>query len=270
MMSATSNDTASPHADIKWRFRCRRSGRCCQVKGGVAWVSEAEQHVIAEHMQVDLDTFRSERVRELTDPASGKWRQALLDRKDGACVLLDGANECSVYEARPAQCRDFPFWDSVTGDPKGFERAKTVCPGIEPVPSSALSTRASLALEQLLQVGPSSEARTCPHEDRGAGLHVSGLEADRIAQVAPAGSAESGACPLARGSVCSDPNGQPLACREWPSEAQREEAFEQLQKLETEMGYPRKIGPIPQLLKDRKGDGYALLPGTAPGLGMDS
>ena len=37
-----------------------------------------------------------------------------LRRKESGCVYLDGSNKCSIYENRPAMCRDFncpsTFW----------------------------------------------------------------------------------------------------------------------------------------------------------------
>ncbi len=258
MMSGTRDAPSSGEreGELTWRFQCRRSGRCCQVRGGVAWVSEEEQVAIAEFKQVTYEEFHATHVRELPDPATGQIRQALRDRADGACCLLDGANECSVYEARPTQCRDFPFWDSVTGDPHGFERARAVCPGIEAVPSETLRDRATAALAQILDDGPSIKSTCCPHENQGATLHISGLEVERIARVS---TGKSPACPLALQGACGEPNAKPIACREWPSEEQRDAAFQQLHELELSTGFPQTIGAIPDLLLRREGVGYVPL-----------
>lgn len=32
---------------------------------------------------------------------------------DGACIFLNSANQCSIYEARPLQCRTYPYWPRV-------------------------------------------------------------------------------------------------------------------------------------------------------------
>lgn len=46
-------------------------------------------------------------IEHFTVLAVNRRQLSLADRPDGACILLDG-NRCSLYEARPAQCRDFP------------------------------------------------------------------------------------------------------------------------------------------------------------------
>lgn len=37
---------------------------------------------------------------------------------------------CTVYQARPLQCRSFPFWDSVLASPKAWEATGKECPGV--------------------------------------------------------------------------------------------------------------------------------------------
>ena len=50
--------------------------------------------------------------------APNRQQLALLDQADGSCAFLDG-NRCSVYAARPEQCRTFPFaWRVAEGCPE--------------------------------------------------------------------------------------------------------------------------------------------------------
>jgi Fe-S-cluster containining protein len=37
---------------------------------------------------------------------------------------------CTVYEARPAQCRRFPFWDRTLESPERWREAAEECDGI--------------------------------------------------------------------------------------------------------------------------------------------
>jgi Fe-S-cluster containining protein len=56
-------------------------------------------------------------------------RVSLIAAEDHTCVLLkDG--QCAVYEARPLQCRTYPFWGIHLADPESWQRASKSCPGI--------------------------------------------------------------------------------------------------------------------------------------------
>jgi Fe-S-cluster containining protein len=45
-------------------------------------------------------------------------------------VLLDRqTRKCTVYGARPRQCRTWPFWDSNLKTPEDWAHACEVCPG---------------------------------------------------------------------------------------------------------------------------------------------
>ena len=51
------------------------------------------------------------------------------------CIFLDrttmpGKAICRVYEARPSQCRTWPFWDGNLRSPAHWQRASRTCPGI--------------------------------------------------------------------------------------------------------------------------------------------
>lgn len=59
----------------------------------------------------------------------GRW--SLRERPDGRCSLLEGLNDCTIYRARPEQCRTFPFWPSILAGGEGLRRAAAVCPGLE-------------------------------------------------------------------------------------------------------------------------------------------
>jgi Fe-S-cluster containining protein len=55
-------------------------------------------------------------------------RYSLVEKAGGDCVFYDGG--CTVYEARPVQCRTFPFWSENLASPEAWEEAREECPGM--------------------------------------------------------------------------------------------------------------------------------------------
>lgn len=111
-MSPDGTPSPSP-ADLRAalaRFACQRCGQCCQGPGTVH-VKPEEVEALAEALGLDAYGF-TERYTRL---ASNRQDLELLDREDGACILLSPQGECVAHAAKPKQCRDFPFTWTVPG-----------------------------------------------------------------------------------------------------------------------------------------------------------
>lgn len=86
------------------RFECQGTGRCCTARGeyGYVYLNLEERRKIAALLGMRTSTFtRRYCVREDDD--------FYLKNPEKDCLFLDGTR-CSVYEARPIQCRTWPFW----------------------------------------------------------------------------------------------------------------------------------------------------------------
>ena len=59
-------------------------------------------------------------------------RVTLRERANGDCVFWDRKAGCTVYPARPAQCRTWPFWESVTEIAENVGPDGDGLPGHEP------------------------------------------------------------------------------------------------------------------------------------------
>lgn len=105
-------------------FACRRSGNCCAIPGGFVRTTAAEQQAIADRLGMPLHAFRSRYLQ----PDGTTLKDGLGHR----CVFLaDGAQAgCSIYEVRPARCREWPFWPEVRHDLALRELVRRTCPGI--------------------------------------------------------------------------------------------------------------------------------------------
>ena len=116
--------TGSDSSDLWYadglRFECSRCGDCCRGPGYV-WVSAGESDRLAEHLDLTSDRF----ARRFLRTVSG--RLALIDNPAGDCVFWD--NGCTVYAARPTQCRTFPFWSQNLAHPGSWDRTVRACPG---------------------------------------------------------------------------------------------------------------------------------------------
>ena len=107
------------------RFGCTASGRCCSNHGEHAYVylMEAEVRALAEALGMDEGEFRRTHTRE-----EEGW--TLLEPQGTHCVFLGETGQCGVYEARPIQCRTWPFWRENLTSPEAFEAlVGSICAG---------------------------------------------------------------------------------------------------------------------------------------------
>jgi len=58
----------------------------------------------------------------------GRERLSLKEKSNFDCIFWNA--NCTVYNARPLQCRTFPFWDYVLCSPEAWENTGANCPGI--------------------------------------------------------------------------------------------------------------------------------------------
>ena len=105
------------------RFTCTQCGNCCTGAPGYVWVDADELKAIADHLDMPVFQFRAMHTR-----AVGR-RRSLRERPNGECVFWDHDKGCTVYSARPTQCRTWPFWESNTESPEAWSEMQQGCPG---------------------------------------------------------------------------------------------------------------------------------------------
>ena len=106
------------------RFTCTQCGDCCSGEPGYVWVDQSEIDAMASVMGIEVEEFEHKFVRQVGVDRS------LVEYPDGDCILLDPqTRRCTVYEARPIQCRTWPFWDSNLNRKRDWKETCEVCPG---------------------------------------------------------------------------------------------------------------------------------------------
>ena len=106
------------------RFGCAGCGRCCTGDPGYVWVTKAEIQEMAAASGATVAEFESRFVQQVG------IRKSLIERPNGDCIFFDGRERrCRVYQARPRQCRTWPFWQSNLGSPSRWKETCEACPG---------------------------------------------------------------------------------------------------------------------------------------------
>ena len=106
------------------RFQCTQCGDCCSGAPGFVWVDQDEINAIADAMSLSCDEFEARFVRKVGS------QKSLREYPDGDCILLDPqARTCLVYQARPTQCRTWPFWDTNLESENAWKETCDECPG---------------------------------------------------------------------------------------------------------------------------------------------
>lgn len=105
------------------RFECTGCGACCRLPGGRVEISEEEARVIAAHLQLSLTDF----IKKYCLDKNGGIE--LKDNELQHCIFLVN-DRCAVYEARPLQCRTFPFWPENLKSEYRWNQLSEFCPGV--------------------------------------------------------------------------------------------------------------------------------------------
>jgi len=123
-MSTIVNKDTYPYAfDPKACETCQ--GKCCTGESGYIYVTKDEVQGISKLLNLDINDFMSKYLFK----KGYKYSIKELKYNDSyECIFYDRkSNGCSIYEARPLQCKTFPFWDYYK---TRVDELKLECPGI--------------------------------------------------------------------------------------------------------------------------------------------
>jgi len=79
---------------------------------------------MADHLKIGLREFNSKYCTKTKG-----FFHLNEDPKRLECTFLKG-KRCGIYEARPVQCRTWPFWPEVMNAKTWNQEVKNFCPGV--------------------------------------------------------------------------------------------------------------------------------------------
>lgn len=118
------------HKDYPYKFdenKCAScEGNCCIGESGYIWITKDECEKLANHLNITLDELGMNYLLKVGYKYSIKEKQ--ISPNNYACIFFDlEKKQCSVYEARPNQCKTFPFWEYFKNN---INEVKEECPAI--------------------------------------------------------------------------------------------------------------------------------------------
>ncbi len=109
--------------DIEEQIDCTACANCCRV--ATTTLLDRDVDKLAKFLRIKREQF----LRDYTTLSEEEG--LILKRNEGGCIFLSG-NECTVYEARPQTCTDFPHLvrgaGSITSRMWQFVDRATYCP----------------------------------------------------------------------------------------------------------------------------------------------
>jgi Fe-S-cluster containining protein len=118
-------DEGSEWWETGLRFECQGSGKCCVSHGeyGYVYLTLEDRRRLAQSLGLSTAQFTKRHCAKDEDLVH------LIDGKDGHCQFLEN-KKCGVYEARPTQCRTWPFWPEVINAKVWQKEVASFCPGV--------------------------------------------------------------------------------------------------------------------------------------------
>ena len=89
---------------------------------GFVYVTLEDRRAIARLLRLPTNVF----TKKFCERENGIWK--LRDFNEN-CRFLDG-KRCTIYEARPTQCRTWPWWPEVMGAKAWSQEVAAYCPGV--------------------------------------------------------------------------------------------------------------------------------------------
>ena len=133
------------------RFECQGSGKCCLSRGeyGYVYLTKEDRRNMAQVLKLTTSAF----TRKYCEKSVDGMFYLKSDSEAEECTFLKN-KKCEVYQARPMQCRTWPFWPEVMNAKAWNAEVKSFCPGVgkgrlyEPAEIAAILEKQSRSEEE--------------------------------------------------------------------------------------------------------------------------
>ena len=108
------------------KFKCQGSSICCISRRsyGYVYLSKKDLANIVNYFNISINLFK----KKYCDYSDGYLHLKEI-HSNGNCQFLDN-KRCTIYTARPTQCRTWPFWKENMNSKKWNKEILSFCPGI--------------------------------------------------------------------------------------------------------------------------------------------
>lgn len=125
-------------------FKCSQCSICCRKDPGIVLLTKQDFEKLRNHLSMSEKEFLEQCCREVYK--DNKTLISLKEKVNYDCIFWN--NGCIVYEARPLQCKTYPFWPSVLESKKSIENEKKRCKGIGIKSNLSLQDKIDFYLEE--------------------------------------------------------------------------------------------------------------------------
>lgn len=108
------------------RFECVSCGNCCRHEPGYVFLSPEDLERLVRHHGVSRDELVRNFCRVVDLGIAD--RLSLTEKSNNDCIFWNQG--CTVYKARPLQCRTYPFWPAILTSREAWTTEGRSCPGI--------------------------------------------------------------------------------------------------------------------------------------------
>jgi uncharacterized protein len=125
-------------------FTCTCCGNCCTGGPGYVWITEEEIRLLASHLKLTPEETVERYCRKVNGKFSLKEGRTVSGQYDciflkeikpprssrSGEVIVQAKRACGIYEARPLQCRTWPFWPENLASKTAWQAETRKCPGM--------------------------------------------------------------------------------------------------------------------------------------------